>query len=126
MTYPPMGYIVYPPQVQTGFSSPFMNIPQQMNPTYAGQQQQYMGGPTGYNYPSQPVYGPTGVPMPHQYHPQVNRQLPFLAMLDLPDLSWLTNDPILHFLSGQQFLLSYLLTSQNLMVNLAKTLTTTL
>jgi hypothetical protein len=74
-----------------------MNVPQQMNPTYVGQQQQYMGGPTGYNYPSQPVYGPTGVPMPHQYHPQVNRQLPFLATLDLPDLSWLTNDPILHF-----------------------------
>jgi hypothetical protein len=35
--------------------------------------------------------------MPHQYHPQVNRQLPFLATLDLPDLSRLTNDPILHF-----------------------------
>jgi hypothetical protein len=56
----------------------------------------YVGGPTGYNYPSNPFYGPTGVPMPHQYHPQVNRQLPFLATLDLPDLSRLTNDPILH------------------------------
>jgi hypothetical protein len=35
--------------------------------------------------------------MPHQYHPQVNRQLPFLATLDIPNLSRLTNDPILHF-----------------------------
>jgi hypothetical protein len=75
-----------------------MNVPQQpSNPAYTGQQQPYMGGPTGYNYPPQPVYGPTGVPTPHQYHPQVNRQLPFLATLDLPNLSRLTNDPILHF-----------------------------
>jgi hypothetical protein len=51
-----------------------------------------------YNYPPQIVYGPTGVPMPHQYHPQVSRQLPFLATLDLPNLSRLTNDTILHFL----------------------------
>ena len=35
--------------------------------------------------------------MPHQYHPHVNRQLPFLVTLDLPDLSRLTNDPILHY-----------------------------
>jgi hypothetical protein len=56
-----------------------------------------MGGPNGYNYPCQPVYGPTGVPMPHKYHPQVNRQLPFLSTSDLLDLSRLTNDPILHF-----------------------------
>ena len=42
------------------------------------------------------MYGPTGVPMPHQYYPQVNRQLPFLATLDLLDLSRLTNDPIFH------------------------------
>jgi hypothetical protein len=94
--YPPTGYTGYPPQGQMGFPSPFMNVPQQMNPTFVGQQQQYMGGPVGYNYPPQPVYDPTGVPMPHQYHPQVNRQLPFLATLDLPDLSRLTNDPILH------------------------------
>jgi hypothetical protein len=44
------------------------------------------------------VYGPTGVPMPHHYYPQVNQQLPFLATLDLPDLSRLTNDPIFHSL----------------------------
>jgi hypothetical protein len=49
-----------------------MNVPQQMNPTYVGEQQQYTGGPIGYNYPSQLIYGPTGVPMPHQYYPQVN------------------------------------------------------
>ena len=34
--------------------------------------------------------------MLHQYHPQINQQLPFLATLDLPDLSRLTNDPISH------------------------------
>jgi hypothetical protein len=34
--------------------------------------------------------------MPHQYHSQINRQLPFLVTLDLPDLSRLTNDPISH------------------------------
>ena len=34
--------------------------------------------------------------MPHQYHSQSNRQLSFLATLDLLDLSRLTNDPILH------------------------------
>jgi hypothetical protein len=68
-----------------------------MNPAYIGPQQQYTGEPTCYNYPSQLVYGPTGVPMPHQYHPQVKQQLPFLAKLDLPYLSWLKNDPILHF-----------------------------
>jgi hypothetical protein len=52
-----------------GFPSPFMQIPQQMNPTFASQQQQHMGGPAGYNYPPQPAYDPTGVPIPHQYHP---------------------------------------------------------
>jgi hypothetical protein len=55
-----------------------------------------MGGPTGYNYPPQPIYVPTSVPIPHQYHPQVNRQLSFLATLDIPDLSILTNNIILH------------------------------
>jgi hypothetical protein len=34
--------------------------------------------------------------MPHQYHSQINRQLPVLATLDLPDLCRLTNDPIFH------------------------------
>jgi hypothetical protein len=75
-----------------------MNFPQQQsNPAYTSQQKPYMGGPTGYNYQPQPVYDPTGVPILHQYHPQVNRQLPFLATMDLLDLSQLTNDPILHF-----------------------------
>jgi hypothetical protein len=69
-----------------------------LNPVYLGQQQPYVGGPTSYNYPPNPVYGSTGVPMPHQYHPQINRQIPFLATLDLPDLSRLTNYPIFHSL----------------------------
>jgi hypothetical protein len=48
----------------------------------------------------QTAYGPTGIPMglppqSHQY-PHVNRQFPFLATLDLPDLSRILNDPILH------------------------------
>jgi hypothetical protein len=75
-----------------------MNVPQQpSNPTYPGQQQPYMGGPIGYNYPPQLVYGLTYVPMPHYYHPQVNQKLPFLTTLDFPDLFRLKNDPILHF-----------------------------
>jgi hypothetical protein len=48
----------------------------------------------------QTTYGPTGLPtgLPPQSHqyPQVNRQLPFLATLDLPDLSRILNDPIRH------------------------------
>jgi hypothetical protein len=48
----------------------------------------------------QTAYGPTSLPMgpppqSHQY-PHVNRQLPFLATLDLPDLSRILNDPICH------------------------------
>jgi hypothetical protein len=46
------------------------------------------------------AYNPTGIPMglppqSHQY-PHVNRQLPFLATLDLPNLSIFLNDPIHH------------------------------
>jgi hypothetical protein len=48
----------------------------------------------------QTAYGPTGIPMeipPQNYQfPQVNRQFPFLTTLDLPDLSRILNDPILH------------------------------
>jgi hypothetical protein len=48
----------------------------------------------------QTSYGPTGLPMrlppqSHQY-PHVNRQLPFLATLDLPDMSIILNDSIRH------------------------------
>ena len=46
------------------------------------------------------AYGPTGIPTgfpPQNYQfPQVKGQLPFLATLDLPDLSRILNDPILH------------------------------
>jgi hypothetical protein len=58
----------------------------------------YMGGPSSFVTSPQPGYGPTGVPTQYSYHQyqQPNRQLPFLATLDLPDLSRLTNDPILH------------------------------
>jgi hypothetical protein len=46
------------------------------------------------------AYGPTGIPtgLPPQshHHPHVNRQLPFLATLDLLDLSRILNDLIHH------------------------------
>jgi hypothetical protein len=49
----------------------------------------------------QTTYGPIGIPMglpPQNYQfPQVNRRFPFLATLDLPDLSRILNDPILHY-----------------------------
>jgi hypothetical protein len=106
--YPPYGQNVYPPYGKTPNPNynpqnpsgylPLAHVSQpSSNHVYFGQQQPYVGGATGYNYPPNLVYRPTGVPMPHQYHPQVNRQLPFLATLDLPDLSRLTNDPILHY-----------------------------
>jgi hypothetical protein len=54
----------------------------------------------GSSHYAQTAYGPTGFPIglppqSHQY-PKVNRQLPFLATLDLPDLSRILNDPIHH------------------------------
>ena len=46
----------------------------------------------------QSAYGPTSTPMPYQYYnyPHPNRKLPFLETLDLPELSKLINDPIMH------------------------------
>ena len=54
----------------------------------------------GSSHYMQTAYGPTGLlmglpPQSHQY-PHVNRQLPFFATLDLPDLSRILNDPIHH------------------------------
>jgi hypothetical protein len=54
----------------------------------------------GSSHYMQTAYGPTGLstglpPQSHQY-PQVNRQLPFIATLDLPNLSRILNDPICH------------------------------
>jgi hypothetical protein len=104
--YPPQGKNVYPPYGQENHSAyndqnplGYTNVSQpSSNLVYPGQQQPYVGGPTSYNYPPNPVYGPTSVHMPHQYHLKINRQLPFLVTLDLPDLSQLTNDPIFHSL----------------------------
>jgi hypothetical protein len=104
---PSQGTHLYPPYGQTPNPTcnsqnpsdypPLAHVSQNTsNPMYPGQHQPYTRGPTGYNYLHNPVYGPTGVPMPHQYYPQVNRQLPFLATLVLPDLSRLMNDPIFH------------------------------
>jgi hypothetical protein len=48
----------------------------------------------------QTAYGPTGLltglPSQSNQYLQVNRQLPFLATLDLPYLSRILNDPIRH------------------------------
>jgi hypothetical protein len=90
------------------------------NPIWGSGQASQTHAPTqtqGYNpwgyYPIQPppnqlraslygqsTYAPTGLltripPQSHQY-PQVNRQFPFLATLDLPDLTRILNDPIRH------------------------------
>jgi hypothetical protein len=98
---PPYGQtpnLTYNPQNPSGYL-PLAHVSQNTSDlVYPGQHQSYTRGPTGYNYLHNPVYGPTSVPMPHQYYPQVNRQLPFLATLDLPDLSRLTNDPIFYSL----------------------------
>jgi hypothetical protein len=88
LAYNPQNPSDYPPLTHV-----FQNT---SNPVYPGQHQPHTRGTTSYNYPHNPVYGPTGVPMPHQHYPQVNRQLPFLETLDLPNLSRLTNDPIYH------------------------------
>jgi hypothetical protein len=92
---------------------PYPSIP---NPIWGTNAQTHVPA-QGYNpsiyYPLQPppnqpgsshhgktAYGPTSFPigLPPQIHqyPQVNRQLPFLATLDLPDLSRILNDPIRH------------------------------
>jgi hypothetical protein len=72
------------------------NIPNQPNPNQ-NPPQPNLSGLSNY---LQTAYGPTGIPTglpPQNYQfPQVNRQFPFLATLDLPDLSRILNDPILH------------------------------
>jgi hypothetical protein len=75
------------------------NIPNQYNPMGYMPPHQQPNLPGSSHY-MQTAYGPTGIPMglppqSHQY-PHVNRQLPFLATLDLPDLSRILNDPIRH------------------------------
>jgi hypothetical protein len=48
----------------------------------------------------QTAYGstsiPTGIPPQSHHYPHMNRQLPFMATLDLLDLSQILNDPIHH------------------------------
>lgn len=55
----------------------------------------FIGGPLNVH---QYIHGPTGVQMLYHYYqyPQLNRQLLFLATLDLSDLLRLNNDPIFH------------------------------
>jgi hypothetical protein len=97
-------------QPYPGITNPIWGSGQTTQPQVPTQTQGH--NPWGY-YPIQPppnqpgsslygqtAYGPTGLPtgLPPQSHqyPQVNRQLPFLATLDLPDLSRILNDPIRH------------------------------
>jgi hypothetical protein len=97
-------------QPYPGVTNPIWGSGQTTQPQVPTQTQGH--NPWGY-YPIQPpqnqpgsslwgqtAYGPTGLPtgLPPQSHqyPQVNRQLPFLATLDLPDLSRILNDPIRH------------------------------
>jgi hypothetical protein len=76
------------------------NIPNQPNPVGYLPQNPPQLNLSGLSNYLQTAYGPTGIPMglpPQNYQfPQVNRQFPFLATLDLPDLSRILNDPILH------------------------------
>jgi hypothetical protein len=79
-SYPPQRKHVYPPHGQENHPTcnsqnppGYENVSQpSLNPVYPGQQQPYVGGPIGYNYPPNPIYGSTGFPMPHQYHLQIN------------------------------------------------------
>jgi hypothetical protein len=117
--------IQHPPQSTGGQQFPAASVippsmgqpyPGSFNPIWGANAQTQVPVP-GYNpmsyYPLQPppnlpgsshymqtAYGPTGLPtgLPPQSHqyPQVNRQLPFIATLDLPDLSRILNDPIRH------------------------------
>lgn len=59
-----------------------------------------MGALSSFSISPQPGHGPTGVPMTYGYrqYPHANQKLPLLDTLDLPCLSYLTNDPILHAL----------------------------
>jgi hypothetical protein len=97
-------------QPYPGVTNPIWGSGQTTQPQVPTQTQGY--NPWGY-YPIRPppnqpgpslygqsAYGPTSFPtrLPPQSHqyPQVNRQLPFLATLDFPDLSRILNDPIRH------------------------------
>jgi hypothetical protein len=75
------------------------NIPNQYNPMGYLPPHQQLNLLRSSHY-MQTSYGPTGIlmrlhPQSHQY-PHVNRQLPFLDTLDLPNLSRILNDPIRH------------------------------
>jgi hypothetical protein len=82
-------------------SVPFQgNIPNQPNLAGYTPQNPPQLNLSGLSNYLQIAYGPTGIPKglpPQNYQfPQVNRQFPFLATFDLPDLSRILNDPILH------------------------------
>jgi hypothetical protein len=67
---PPYGQMPNPPynpQNPSGYP-PLTHTSQNIsNPMHLGQNQPHMRGITSYNYPHNPVLGPTGVPLPHQH-----------------------------------------------------------
>jgi hypothetical protein len=91
--YPGSFNPIWGSNAQTQASVPWYNLmsyyPVQPPPNMPGSSHymQTSYGPTGF---------PTGLPPQSHQYPQVNRQLPFLATLDLPDLSRILNDPIRH------------------------------
>jgi hypothetical protein len=105
----PQASSIIPPstgQQYSGMSNPIWGLNAQPHTPVQGY------NPMNYLPPHQPLhlprsshymqtaYGPIGLPtgLPPQSHqyPHVNRQLPFLSTLDLPDLSRILNDPIHH------------------------------
>ena len=104
---PQFTYQPYQGQPQFG---PYVQNPSyqyQLYPGYTYQQPQYglvhPGFPGGYTIPnanpipSYPGYPPPGSALASQGFRDPNRQLPFIATLDLPDLTRLTNDPIFYY-----------------------------
>jgi len=106
-TQPQFIYQPYQGQYQTGQAIQQPVYQYQPYPGYTYQQPQQPqygpvnpGFPGGYNIPnvipvpSYPGYPPPGTGLVTQSFRDPNRQLPFIATLDLPDLTRLTNDPI--------------------------------
>ena len=84
-------------QSNAPFQGSIQNKPKNVVYLTQNPSQPNLTGPSNY---LQISYGPTGIPIglpPQNYQfSQVNRQLSFLATLDLLDLYRILNDPILH------------------------------
>ena len=81
-----------------GYGQPHIQ-PGYQQPPYAGfvQQQPYQGYQMQMHYVGMQRPIAQAIPSyPRYAQPNLNRQLPFVTTLELLDLSWLTNDPILY------------------------------